>query len=448
MKDDRPETRPGSENLEPERTPSRPLPDFDGGVPGRPAAMEVLRDGNFLRFLIGVFLVQLGAQMQNIAVGWEIYERTHSALALGMVGLAQVAPVLLLAIPSGHLSDRYDRKRLFLASNVLMFLAAAGLSAASAFGWPVGSIYAFLFLTGVGQALNRPARWAIQPTLVPRRLMLSAVTWNSSFWQTAAITGPALGGLVIALAHSATACYALNTAFLACVIGLNAMLKVRPTARDSGPVTIRTLLAGLRFVMKTEMLVAAMTLDLLAVLLGGATALLPIFARDILHVGPAGLGWLRAAPSIGSLSMAFLQTQRAPLQRTGPVLLGAVAGFGVATIVFGLSRNVYVSFAALLLTGAFDNISVVVRQTLTQMLTPDAMRGRVSAINSIFIASSNELGEFESGILARFTGAVGAVVLGGLGALLTVIAVAALWPALRRLGPLNDLKPADPETLP
>nr|WP_303652490.1 MFS transporter [Paludisphaera mucosa] len=410
--------------------------------------MEVLRDGNFLRFLIGVFLVQLGAQMQNIAVGWEIYERTHSALALGMVGLAQVAPVLLLAIPSGHLSDRYDRKRLFLASNVLMFLAAAGLSAASAFGWPVGSIYAFLFLTGVGQALNRPARWAIQPTLVPRRLMLSAVTWNSSFWQTAAITGPALGGLVIALAHSATACYALNTAFLACVIGLNAMLKVRPTARDSGPVTIRTLLAGLRFVMKTEMLVAAMTLDLLAVLLGGATALLPIFARDILHVGPAGLGWLRAAPSIGSLSMAFLQTQRAPLQRTGPVLLGAVAGFGVATIVFGLSRNVYVSFAALLLTGAFDNISVVVRQTLTQMLTPDAMRGRVSAINSIFIASSNELGEFESGILARFTGAVGAVVLGGLGALLTVIAVAALWPALRRLGPLNDLKPADPETLP
>ena len=253
------------------------------------------------------------------------------------------------------------------------------------------------------------------------------------------MAGPALGGLVIALAGGATTCYVLNASCSAVVIGLTASLRLRAALRDSQPVSLRSLLAGLRFVFRTDLILATITLDLLAVFLGGATALLPIYARDILRIGPSGLGWLRTAPSIGSFLMALVLAHRPPMRQAGKSLLWAVAGFGIATIVFGLSRNPYLSFAMLLLTGALDNISVVVRQTLVQLLTPDEMRGRVSAINAIFIASSNELGPFESGLAARLFGTVGSVVGGGIGTVLVVLCVAAIWPNVSSLGSLQDV---------
>ena len=427
--------------------PDRPEPEpfvsegTDQG-PGRFVAHDpytVLRDPNFRRLVLAGMVAAVGNQMQGVAIGWELYERTSSPLALGMVGLVQVLPVILLAIPAGHASDRHSRKWLIILAHAFLLLATVGLALLSARRGPVGLTYLFLVVTGVGQALNRPARWAILPQVVPRELLLSAVTWNTSAWQVAAMAGPALGGLVIALAGGATTCYVLNAGCSAVVIGLTASLRLRAALRDSQPVSLRSLLAGLRFVFRTDLILATITLDLLAVFLGGATALLPIYARDILRIGPSGLGWLRAAPSIGSFLMALVLAHRPPMRQAGKSLLWAVAGFGIATIVFGLSRNPYLSFAMLLLTGALDNISVVVRQTLVQLLTPDEMRGRVSAINAIFIASSNELGAFESGLAARLFGTVGSVVGGGIGTVLVVLCVAAIWPNVSSLGSLQDV---------
>jgi MFS family permease len=400
----------------------------------------VFRDVNYRRFLLAGMAATIGNQMQSVAVGWELYERTNSPLALGMVGLAQVLPVLLLAIPSGHAADKYSRRWQIVLAHLLLLVTSVGLSFLSVRHGPVGLTYLFLMLTGVGQALNRPARWAVLPQIIPRELLLSAVTWNTSTWQIAAMAGPALGGVVLALTGSAAACYLLNAGCSAIVIALTASLRIQAGSRDSEPVSIRSLLAGLRFVFSTDLILATITLDLFAVFLGGAVALLPIYAKDILKVGPTGLGWLRAAPSIGSFLMAIQLAHRPPMRQAGKSLLWAVAGFGVATIVFGLSTNPYLSFAMLAVTGALDNISVVVRQTLVQILTPDRMRGRVSAVNTVFIASSNELGEFESGVAARFLGTVPAVVFGGLGTVLVVIAVAMIWPRLARLGSLHNLK--------
>jgi MFS family permease len=411
-------------------------------APGRFVAHDpytVLRDPNFRRLVLAGMVATVGNQMQGVAVGWELYERTGSPLALGMVGLAQVLPVLLLAIPAGHAADRHSRKGQIVLAHGLLLITSLGLAFLSARRGPVGLTYLFLVLTGVGQALNRPARWAILPQVVPRALLLSAVTWSTSAWQVAAMAGPALGGLVIALTAGATTCYVLNAGCSAVVIALTASLRLRAAPRDAQPVSLRSLLAGLRFVVHTDLILATITLDLMAVFLGGATALLPIYARDILRIGPSGLGWLRAAPSIGSFLMALVLAHRPPMRQAGKSLLWAVAGFGIATVVFGLSRNPYLSFAMLLLTGALDNISVVVRQTLVQLLTPDEMRGRVSAINAIFIASSNELGEFESGLAARLFGTVAAVVGGGVGTVLVVLCVAAIWPSISSLGSLHDV---------
>lgn len=400
----------------------------------------VLRNGDFRRFLLAGMVATISMQMQGIAIGWELYERTNSAFALGMVGLAQVFPVLVLAIPSGHLADRYSRKGQILVAQVILLAAAIGLAVLSRNRGPVGLAYGLLVLTGIGQALNRPARWAILPQIIDRELMLSAVTWNASSWQISAMAGPALGGLVIALTRGATACYLLGAGCTVIVILLIASLRPRAQVRDVQPISVESLLAGLRFVFKTDLILATITLDLLAVFLGGATALLPIYARDILAIGPTGLGWLRAAPSIGSSLMALLLAHRAPMRRAGASLLWAVAGYGVAIIVFGISRNPYLSFAMLLISGALDNISIVVRQTLVQMLTPDEMRGRVSAVNTVFVASSNELGEFESGLAAAAFGTVAAVVGGGVGTLLVVLGVMWVWPSLARLGSLHDIK--------
>jgi MFS family permease len=424
----------------------RPEPDDEHATGGSATHLlhhdpyDVLRNVGFRQFLLAGMVSTIGNQMQGVAVGWELYERTNSPFALGMVGLAQVFPVLLLAIPSGHAADRYSRKWQMALALATLLLASIGLAVLSIVRGPVSLTYLLLVLTGVGQALNRPARWAILPQIIDRQQLLSAVTWNTSAWQISAMAGPAVGGLVIAATGGATACYLLNALCSAAAIGLITSLRPRLTARDSQPISVQSLLAGLRFVLRTDLILATITLDLLAVFLGGATALLPVYARDILAIGPTGLGWLRAAPSIGSSAMALLLAHRPPMRQAGKSLLWAVAGFGIATIVFGLSRNPYLSFAMLLLSGAFDNISIVVRQTLVQLLTPDEMRGRVSAVNTIFVASSNELGEFESGVAAGLFGTVTSVVAGGVGTLLVVLGVIKIWPSLPRLRSLHDVR--------
>ncbi|QEH34765.1 Enterobactin exporter EntS [Aquisphaera giovannonii] len=402
---------------------------------------DVFRDAGFRSYILAGMAVTIGTQMQGVAVGWEIYERTGSKLALGMVGLAQVLPVLLLAIPSGHTADRYSRKWQMVAALCVLVGSSLGLAWLSISRGPVGWIYVFLVLNGIGQSFNRPARWAILREIVDRDRLVPAITWNTSTWQVAAVAGPALGGLLVAQTGGATASYLGNAACCALGASLIMTLRPRPIAREVQPISLETLLAGIRFVFRTDLLLATMTLDLFAVLLGGATALLPVFASDILGTGPVGLGWLRAAPSIGSFLMALAMAHLPPLRRAGVTLLGAVVGFGLATIVFGLSTNPYLSFAMLLITGMCDNVSVVVRQTLAQLLTPEGMRGRVSAVNTIFITSSNELGEFESGVAASWLGTVPAVVVGGVGTILVVLSVAARWPRLATLGRLGELQP-------
>jgi MFS family permease len=401
-----------------------------------------LRHPGYRRLLTGSVLSGAASEMLAVAVGWELYHRTSSALNLGLVGLVQFLPVLLLALPAGHAADRYSRKFLLVGGLSVMALASVGLAALSFFEGPIPLIYLCLLAAGVSRAFSMPARWALVPQVVPEKDLSNAITWNSSGWQVASMVGPSLGGLILGLSGQAAGVYLLAACCSLACAGLIASIRPQVEARRREPVTLASFLAGVRFVYRTKLILATITLDLFAVLLGGATALLPIFARDILHVGPEGLGWLRAAPAIGALMMALYLAHRPPLRRTGWALLGSVAGFGAATIVFGLSRDPALSFLMLALTGALDNVSVVVRGTLVQVLTPDAMRGRVSAVNAIFIGSSNELGAFESGITAEWFGPVGSVVLGGAGTVAVVAGVMVLWPQVMSLGPLHSVKPA------
>ncbi len=397
-----------------------------------------LRSRDYRRVLTVNVLGGAGFGMQFLAVEWELYQRTNSAAFLGFIGLIQFLPVLLLAIPAGHLADRRNRKWLLVFSQTLMAVASTGLTIESLCEAPVPLVYACLLLVGIGRAFSAPARWSLLPQVVPADALGNAVTWNSSGWQVATTIGPTMGGWIIALTGRATAAYAAAAVGYFICAGLVTTLHPRPVKLPAVPRTLDTYLAGLRFVRDTPLILATITLDLFAVLLGGATALLPIYQKDILHIGPAGLGWLRAAPSVGALVIAVVMAHRAPLRRSGRALLVSVAGFGIATIAFGLSTNPILSFAMLALTGAFDNVSVVVRGTLVQLLTPDAMRGRVSAVNTIFIVSSNELGAFESGMTAHWFGTVRSVVGGGIGTLLVVGWVMAKWPQVLRLGPLNN----------
>lgn len=393
-----------------------------------------LRIPDFRRFVLGRFLDVLGGQMLLVAVGWELYERTRSPMALGLVGLAKFAPALLLALPAGHAADRYDRRRVLQLALLIRVCASAGLVTVSRTQAPVWTMYACLLFTGVGSAMAGPAYGALAAQLVPRALYANATSWRSSTFELASVAGPALGGLLLGLTRKPYMVYALDTVGALSFLTMLARIAPRPRAGDLGALTLHSLAEGVRFLRRTPLLVAAITLDLFAVLLGGATTLLPIYARDILQVGPSGLGWLRAAPAAGAFSMAVFQAHRGPLKRAGPTLLAAVVTFGVATIGFGLSHSFLLSLAALVLLGAADNISVVVRSTLMQVLTPDELRGRVGAVNSIFIGASNELGGFESGAVAAMIGPVRSVVAGGFGTLLVVLAVSRRWPEIRRLG--------------
>jgi MFS family permease len=321
-----------------------------------------------------------------------------------------------------------------------MLAASVGFAVVSYFQGPVWAIFVFLALAGTGRALGMPTRTSLIPQVVPIESLGNAVTWTSSGWQVARVSGSSLGGLLIALSGDPALVYQITAIGLAACIVIVSFMQPRLAERSVEPRSLTTLLAGVRFVWRSELLLAAITLDLFAVLLGGATALLPMFATDILDVGPVGFGWLRAAESIGAFGMAMFLAHRAPLERPGRALLWAVAGFGIATIVFGLSEFFWLSFLMLVTLGALDNISVVIRGTLVQMLTPDDMRGRVAAVNSVFISSTNQLGAFESGITAAWWGPVGAVVVGGVATLVVVAMAAVSSPRLRRLDPLHTLK--------
>ncbi len=400
-----------------------------------------LRFRDFRFLLVGIFFAGLGSQMITVAIGWELYERTHSALALGIVGLVLVIPVFVLSLPAGHFIDRYNRKRIVIWSQVVLVFCSLGLTALSFTHGPLPLIYACLLLFGCAVAFESPASAILVAQIVPEHAFENAATWESSTGQLASVLGPALGGLLIALLKGAAPVYALNAGAALTFIILLFFLRLKPqTPSTVEATTFGAMVEGLRFLKSSQVILAAITLDMFAVFLGGATTLLPIFAKDILHVGPSGLGWLRAAPSIGALGMSFVTAHTPPLKKAGRTLLLVVACFGAATIVFGISRVFWLSLVMLLVLGAMDNISVVIRSTLLLTRTPDALRGRITAINFIFIGASNELGGFESGLAAQLFGPVIAVAAGGVGTVLVVLCVALIWPQMRHLGALSESK--------
>ena len=400
-------------------------------------AYAAIRRPNFRRYWIGNVVSVLGLQMQSVTVIWEIYKRTGNPFDVGLVGLVQVIPVLSLALYAGHVADRTDRKRVITGALALSGLASLGLTAVSFFELHLAAMFFCLFLVGVARAFLQPAKSSFLPQLVPREIFSNAVTWGLGGFQLAAVAGPAIGGWTLAIFGHAYIVYLLQAAAALTFIILLARVDRYQASERHESATLKSLGEGIEFVWRNKVILGALALDMFAVLLGGATALLPVFAKDILEVGPVGYGWMASAPAMGAILMSLAIMHRRPMAKAGQALLVAVAGFGGAIIVFGLSTSFAVSFAALLMTGAFDCISVVVRHTLVQVLTPDRMRGRVSAISGMFISASNELGEFESGTLARLTSPVVAVVAGGIGTLIVVFAAALAVPELRKYGRLD-----------
>lgn len=405
-------------------------------------AYAALRVPDFRQFLAGHLLSVLGVQMQTIAVGWQLYEKTGSAWSLGNVGLVQVIPMIGFALLAGQAADRFDRRKLLMGATVLAVIAAFGLALASLYGANVWVIYTFLFLSGTARSFQSPARSSLMPQLVPRETFTNSVTWAVSGFELSSMAGPALGGLLIAWFGSATLVFLLagfgSIFYITMLATLTPRAYVAEQKEPAEPASgLEKLVAGFNYVRHNKVLLAAISLDLFAVLFGGAVALLPIYAKDILKVGPAGLGWLQAAPSMGAVTMAMVLNRLPPMKQAGRTLLLAVVGFGAATIVFGFSRNFWLSLLMLFLTGAFDNISVVIRHTLATLLTPDEMRGRVSAVNGMFINASNELGRFESGSIAALTSPLFSVVSGGVGTLLVVMFVAFSARELRTYGRLD-----------
>ena len=392
---------------------------------------------SFRHYLVGNFVFIIGLQMQKVALLWEIYERTGSALHLGYVGLAQFAPQLILAPFGGHVVDAYNRKRVLFGALAFSLFASFGLALDSLWPAPLWVFYGLLSVMGGARSFWMPARSAILPRLVPAPIFRNAVSWNSSLFELCSIGGPALGGILIAIFHQGFPIYLINAAAALTFVLLVSRLHYDHDPPERSELSWASLAAGFHFLRQTRIVLAAMLLDMFAVLLGGATALMPVYAKDILHVGPRELGWLLAAPSLGAVTAAFVQAHRPPWRSAGRALLAAVAGYGVVTIGFGLSTNLWLSLGLLVLLGACDNISVVLRGTLVQVLTPDAMRGRVSALNGLFIGTSNELGAFESGTVAQYFGPVISVVSGGIGTLLVVVAMAKAFPELLRAGRLD-----------
>jgi MFS family permease len=405
--------------------------------PARHDPYGAFRLPDFRNLVAATFLAGLASQMQAVAVGWDVYERTGSAMALGWVGLVQIVPVLLLFLPAGQMADRYDRRNIMVASLALSVTAAAALAYAGFNHASVGWLYLACAAGSAAQTLNRPARAALMPSVVPAPMLENALTWSSGAFQFAAVAGPAVAGLLIASANNAAVVYTTGLGLLLLALLFATRVRRQPMAGKPSERTWRDLFAGVTHVWKTQVILAVISMDLLAVLFGGATALLPIYAKDILQVGPTGLGWLAAATPAGACLMAIAQGHLPPSKRAGARFLWAVAGFGVATIVFGLSIHFWLSLLALAALGALDNISVVTRQTVVQSHTPDALRGRVSSVNSVFISTSNELGAFESGLVAALTSPVFAVTSGGVATVLLVAAGAMAFPEMRRMKSLT-----------
>jgi MFS family permease len=394
-------------------------------------------------FAIGRVAAVMGVQVMTTAVGWQLYERTGDPWSLGLVGLFELLPVLVLMLPAGNAADRFPRRHIAMFAHALVALAAVGLALVSLLGAPIWAIYALLVVFGAARAFASPSVGTLMPQLLKPEQFANVNAWLSSSFELASITGPALGGGLIALFGDATWAYVIAAAGQVTFIALLFRLPVKAPPPLVEKHRAADVFAGFTFIRRNPVFLAAITLDLFAVLLGGAVALLPVFAKDILAAGPVGLGALRAAPSLGALTMALVQTRLPPWKRSGRALLITVAGFGLATIGFGLSENLILSLVCLFLTGAFDSVSVVIRLTLEQVLTPDRLRGRVSALHYVFIGFSNELGGFESGATAALFGPVASVVGGGLGTLVVVGVVALIWPALGRLGPLTSLVPPE-----
>jgi MFS family permease len=410
--------------------------------------MEAFASRDFRRYQVARSAAILGAEAQSVAVAWQVYSITHRALDLGYTGLALFLPGLLFLLPAGHVADRFDRRQVILVCYGLqVFATLALLEFARAGMHRVLPIYAVLFVIGTGRAFSGPASSALVPHLVPEKHFVNAVTWGSAIFQFANFSGPALGGLLYTLPlekilpgtrlEGAGIVYVFTLCTLACFLALVGSLHVRLGRMEHRAASMKVVLAGFRYVWSARLLLGAISLDLFVVLLGGAVALMPIFANDILHTGPRGLGMLRAAPAVGALAMSLLMARFPILRGAGKRMFIAVGVFGVATVIFGLSRNLWLSVAALAVGGAADMISVIIRGSLLQLATPPEMRGRVSAVNSLFIGASNELGEFESGVTAQWWGAVRATLVGGLGALAVAGAWATLFPGLRRADELS-----------
>jgi MFS family permease len=398
----------------------------------------------FVMFEIARFLIVAAVEMQAVAVGWQVYEITKRPLDLGYVGLAQFLPGILLFPISGHASDRFERRNVLsvgyggyaVCFGLLLALAQRGAHS-------VYSIYVVLILIGVVRSFNSTASRSILPQLVPEEHFPNAVAWNASIFQAATILGPSFGGILYAAFHGPSIVY--GVAMLTAIGATISSFRIRPEvkARPRELISMKTVFAGLHYIWRKKLILGAISLDLFAVLLGGAVALLPVYAREILHTGPWGLGLLRTAPGVGAAIMAVLLAHRPLRGRSGTTLLWSVAGFGIFTIIFGVSRSLTISLVALLLLGASDMISVIIRATLTQLATPDEMRGRVTAVDMIFIGTSNEFGQFESGMTAQWFGTVPAVVLGGVGTLVVIALWAWLFPELRHAGELTAISSED-----
>jgi MFS family permease len=396
---------------------------------------------DFSLYQLARFLVVAGLEMQSVAVGWQIYEITKRPLDLGLVGLAQFSPGILLFLVTGHAADTFNRRKLLITcyagfgvcSALLLFYALSGLRT-------VLPMYAVVVLLGVVRSFNNPASRSLLPQIIPEEHLQNAIAWNSSVNQGGTILGPSLGGLIYAVAKGPAAVYTTSMLAAAGAVFLMMQIKLHIKARPREPLSLKSVLAGLRYIGEKKIILGSISLDLFAVLLGGAVALLPVFAAEVLRTGPWGLGLLRASPAIGAGSMALLLAHRPFRSRAGVTMLWCVGGFGAFTILFGISRNLALSMVALVLVGCMDMVSVVVRSTLVQLATPDEMRGRVSAVEMIFIGASNEIGQFESGLTAQWFGAVPAVIMGGVGTLL----ITALWawnfPELRRVEKLSSLR--------
>ena len=403
----------------------------------------VLRLKEYKFYLANRFLLTMGITMQSVIVGWQVYDITKDVFALGMIGLSEAIPFIVISIFSGHIADTFNRKKIILWFTFLFILVTGALlylsTDASSFIQRYGTlpIFSMIVLVGVIRGFLSASFPSILSQIVPRELYGNAATWNSTVWHGASILGPSVAGLLIAVGY--TTAYTVDITFISLSFLAFLFIASKPVPpREKSETLYESLTSGIKFVFKNQVVLGALSLDLFAVLFGGAVALLPAFAEEILHAGAVELGFLRAAPAIGAVVMAFIIAYKPPTKNAGRNLFLSVGAFGISTILFGLSENIWMAFFFLFLTGAFDNVSVVIRHTVLQLATPDNMRGRVSAVNGIFIGSSNEIGAFESGATARAFGLKPSIIVGGILTVLVVAATAKLAPKLRQLN-IKDL---------